>query len=276
MSLKEKFDLIYSFSFDLLLISLFLRTKKRYYEIGDIRIVNLRLYDFFYEKMLNRQNKIIVTSIEFSFYLQKKYSIDSKKIKVVENKLDANIYSKKTKSKQNLISKRRITVGIIGLLRYKQIIDFLDAIKSDPIIRVNIYGNGMLMNEIEKYVDNKQVFYNGEFKYPEDLEYIYSNIDFSFVMYDSTDLNVRLALPNKLYESIYFQIPIIVSSNTHLEERVLEHGVGLSCSIDRIDKLPSIIMNTVYSGIYDEMVNNCKRVPNDVIYKTEDEYNIIE
>ena len=45
-------------------------------------------------------------------------------------------------------------------------------------------------------------------------------------MYDSTDLNVRLALPNKLYESMYFKKPILVSSNTYLSQVVDQYGIG--------------------------------------------------
>lgn len=272
--LRKEFDMIYSFSFDLLIISFFLKTKQRFYEIGDLRKINLLFYDQIYKFLLNRQDKIIVTSDKFAEFLHLQYKLSYSKIKVIENKLDSKLFNININSK--ILNNKEIIVGIIGLLRYPQIIDFLKVISKRKFnIKVYIYGSGIILNEVLRYVDEEVIFYFGEFKYPNDLTKMYSEIDFSFVMYDSKDLNVRLALPNKLYESIYFKKPIIVSKNTFLETKVLKYGIGLSCSIDDIQNLPHKLMEIVNVGGYKKLVDNCLIISDEEIFLNENEDNII-
>jgi glycosyltransferase involved in cell wall biosynthesis len=146
---------------------------------------------------------------------------------VVENKLEADFFDK-PKFQFHKINQSYI-IGIVGFFRYRNIIEFLNEfvkIKSD--IKVHLYGDGPLLNEILTFVDQGNIIYFGQFKYPDDIPSIYNSIDLSFTMYDSDDLNVKLALPNKLYESIYFNVPILVSKNTFLSEKVDSGGIGFS------------------------------------------------
>ena len=82
---------------------------------------------------------------------------------------------------------------------------------------------GYLDDEVTSY---KNVFIHGKFKNPDDLMSIYKQTDISIVCYDTTSGNVRIAEPNKIYESIFFETPIVVSSGTFLAERVNEYGAG--------------------------------------------------
>ena len=58
------------------------------------------------------------------------------------------------------------------------------------------------------------------------LQNIYNNIDILICCYDVINTNVRVAEPNKLYEAIFFNKPIVVSAGTFLEERVKSLGIG--------------------------------------------------
>ena len=69
------------------------------------------------------------------------------------------------------------------------------------------------------------IFYHGPFKSPVDLPGIYNNIDVIISTYD-LDMNVKYAEPNKLYETIFFRRPIIVSSGTFLASKVKKLGIG--------------------------------------------------
>lgn len=269
-SLKEKWDIIYTFSFDLLFISSFLSAKNRYYEIGDLRIVDSVVYDVINRRLLKKQDKIFVTSIKFAEFLHEKYEVSKEKVKVVENKLHPEFFAGNRKNKSP-ITHRRIRVGIIGLLRYRQVLDFLFAIKgSDNRLEVHIYGSGVFLEKVQSFVDGKNVFYHGEFSYPVDLDNIYQNVDISFVMYNSEDLNVRLALPNKLYESIYYKTPLIVSSSTYLAEKVKSYGVGLEWDIRDMQNLPAAIENVFKNSMYEKYVENCDRVNMADIFSTSD------
>ena len=75
--------------------------------------------------------------------------------------------------------------------------------------------------------------FHGKFKTPEDLPAIYSQLDLVLSTYDTDSDNVRYAEPNKLYEAIYFETPIVVSSNTFLSKKVKELGVGFELDVNR-------------------------------------------
>lgn len=254
------YDAVYSFSFDLLLISLFIKASKRYYEIGDLRIIDSTIYNFIYRKILRKQNKVIVTSAKFSEYLQQKYGLISSKIEIVENKLNPLAFIGNWQ-KAEKVDGRKIKVGIIGLLRYRQVLDFLEAVTTRTSnIEVHIYGAGVILDNVLEYTERDNVFYHGEFKYPDDLNSIYKNVDISFVMYNSEDLNVRLALPNKLYESIYYKTPLIVSSGTYLAEKVEGYDIGFAWDINNIEKLPMHLVDVFESRKYNKYVQNCDEI----------------
>ena len=70
---------------------------------------------------------------------------------------------------------------------------------------------------------------------------IYAGIDWVLSAYDADYENVRYAEPNKLYESIFFETPIIVSRGTFLAERVESLGVGLSVDASKEDEVVSLV-----------------------------------
>lgn len=243
--LIRKNEIIYIFSADILMLLFsFLKGKKIYYEIGDIREIGggklvTKIFDGIYSNVLQKCDRILVTSEQFKIYLSEKYSLEDKKISTIENRLDGGFFDSFEKTAFKPRIEPGFNLGIIGLFRYQNILEFLKAYQDlKPGFKVSFYGDGPLAEEIKKYVDGENIFYFGQFKNPDDLLGIYEKIDISFTMYDATDLNVRLALPNKLYESMYFKKPIIVSKNTFLERKVKEFGVGFSW--DQMD-MPGLV-----------------------------------
>ena len=63
---------------------------------------------------------------------------------------------------------------------------------------------------------------------------MYNNVDVVVACYDTTTFNERVAEPNKLYESLFFCKPIIVTENTFLAQRVksLQCGYEMDASTD--------------------------------------------
>ena len=80
-----------------------------------------------------------------------------------------------------------------------------------------------------------------------------------YAVYDASNPNVKIALPNKLYESVYCEIPIIVAKGTYLAEIVNQWGVGVSVShndpFDLEEQLKQLIYNTEK---YERITENCK------------------
>ena len=256
-------DIVYIFSSDILLFFfLFIPKWKLIYEIGDIRvndwnkIVSL-IFSRLYRKALLKCSRINVTSQGFKNYLIKEYYINNEdKICLLENKLSTKNFSAYQESFKKLILEKNklFTIGIIGLLRYRNIIDFLQEYsKQCNHFVVKIYGDGPLLKEIQPFIDEHTVQYFGQFKYPDDIKKIYDNIDISFVMYDSDDLNVQLALPNKLYESFCFKKPLIVSSNTYLAQKVRFHNIGFVWDQKNIADLITFLNSEKFVDEYNDL-----------------------
>ena len=221
----------YAFSLDLAVIGFFSGIKIGFIEIGDI-INNkgvgrlARIIEYF---LFRKIKGIIFTSSAF-FYNYNGWNFIENKVHVIENKLSR--YYAYHKRPKDFIKDGVVRIGLVGLLRYERPIKLLiNFIKNNTrSVKLICYGDGPYKDLIIKNCD-ENIFYEGSFKSPEDLEKIYDNIDINFIVYDNTLLNVRLALPNKLYESVFWNVPIICSQNTYLSSIVKKWKVGSKISI---------------------------------------------
>lgn len=229
--LREKNSLFYAASIDCLLIAYLAGYKKGYYEVGDLRSSDV--YKSFFSKveafLMQKVERVIITSKYFYEGYYKDIGFSESRFLTLENKLLVS-------NLPPLINKesyKKIRIGVIGLLRYERpiqmLIDFVK--KNDDKFEIDCYGDGPC-KQLFKRNCSKHIRYHGAFKYPDDLSEIYSSIDISYVVYDSSKKNVRLALPNKLYESIYFKTPILVASETALSREVEKLSIGKSVIID--------------------------------------------
>lgn len=230
-SKQNDFTAFYTFSHDILLSSVTCRKQLVIHEIGDLRTAErsrsshlLRLS----EKILFRVPKhIVLTSKRFL----DKIPISPQqhcRITILENLLD-KYFAQLPPPPQNVGKGKKIRIGVIGLLRYTTIFPLIDFVQNHrDKYTLSIWGDGPLADTISlKCSETPDVtVYNGPFKSPEDLPRIYSNIDINYVVYDNTQINVQLALPNKLYESQYFGVPLLAAPNTALATEAINRGIG--------------------------------------------------
>ena len=74
-----------------------------------------------------------------------------------------------------------------------------------------------------------------------------------------------MALPNKLYEAVFCELPIIVAKGTYLSEIVDDWGVGLSVSHTDVDELcDALQILRDKDRRYKQIVDNCKKHKIDV------------
>ena len=76
--------------------------------------------------------------------------------------------------------------------------------------------------------DRTDVDWYGRFNFDEKVAEMYGKCNVMYSVYDADMENVRVALPNKLYEAVYCEMPLIVAKGTYLEEVVNEWGVGVA------------------------------------------------
>ncbi|MEA1928405.1 MAG: hypothetical protein U9N73_09375, partial [Candidatus Auribacterota bacterium] len=190
------------------------------YEIGDIISYNAKAQYFaFIEKLLLRSgSSVILTSRYFydNFYhSQNRFSREQ--IFVIENRLNRALSPERPGRPRT--PRMPLTIGLIGLLRYRKPIEFLLQFVSENSSRYRLecFGVGSMVEEIMKH-EGASIKYHGEFNNPKDLPQIYNRIDVNFSVYDTGSLNVRLAIPNKIFESAFFAVPILCGKGTILEK----------------------------------------------------------
>ena len=111
-----------------------------------------------------------------------------------------------------------------------------------PQHELHFYGAATDHSYIDPIVNiHKNVFFHGPFRNPVDLPSIYENIDISIACYDTTSENVKIAEPNKLYESIYFETPLVVSSETFLARQVEKYDIGFCIDASNDDSISNFI-----------------------------------
>lgn len=265
---NKKDSIFYLFGFEIASIAWLNGCKNYIYEEADVtasrsnnnitRNVLLAI-----DRAIIRKSKLtIFTSLGFVKYLfgEKR----PQNITLMPNKLSTYFNAeKKAEIVSSVIDIEHIKFGFIGLIRYPNtIIRFAKVIgKHFPQHEFHFFGDA----EKKEYIDDelrsyKNVIMHGTFENPKDLQEIYSNIDISIVCYDTTSGNVRIAEPNKLYESIFFETPIVVSAGTFLEERVKENNAGYAIDSSKDDAIIDFVNNITKSDI-DVIIERMKQVP---------------
>lgn len=124
-----------------------------------------------------------------------------------------------------------LRIGFVGVGRFKSVKHFAQVIlERFPNIEMHFFGNiaEKFQSDFDELKRFDKCFFHGAFATPRDLPEIYSSIDLVLSTYDIEFENVRYAEPNKIYEAIYFETPIIVSKSTFLSDKVNRLGIGYS------------------------------------------------
>lgn len=235
---ENKGSFYYCYGQDMAFVAMIFRQKYIYeesdlmyleYKSGLMRIIMKKL-----DKFIQKHSLVtVLTSQGFVEYLYKKIPDN---IILIPNKLDG-YFLKKERPAIKEFDASFYKFAFIGLLRYEDnIFSFIEIMESvSPKSEFHIWGDSsdeIRSKIIEFCKTHSQAYYHGPFRNPVDLEYIYSHIDINFVCYNAKGRNEQIAEPNKLYESAFFNTPIIVSYGTYLSVVVekLKTGLVLDCS----------------------------------------------
>lgn len=187
-------------------------------------------------------------------------SIDNvpKNIVVIPNKLSPGILQIENIPQINFDNKR-IKFAFVGGLRYRSLLSIADIIsRNHPNHEFHFYGFISPTIPEKDLPQRANVFYHGAYKSPEDLPTIYSNVDVLISTYDTKSENVRYAEPNKLYESIFFRRPIVVSSHTFLADKVKQMGIGYDVDVFNENDVEALVKNI--ENTWEEKVDNLYKI----------------
>lgn len=238
--------LYYLPSLDVAMVFRFLYPCKKYlYELCDL--MQSEMGHPFLQHLLNIADRVIirratlavVTSEGFIHYHFGKQTVQP--VVLVPNRLHPSISDYPVIPKKTNINHLRI--AFVGNARYKTIMNVAKVIgERFPQHEFHFYGttNDKVLELKERFAN---VYVHGRFANPKDLPSIYSQVDLLICTYDVTTDNVRYAEPNKLYEAIYFETPIVVSSGTFLSEKVDQLGIGFDVDAMNDEQIAQFIEN---------------------------------
>lgn len=204
-----------------------------------IRKISGRILNKIEKKLCKNISKIILTSPYFWNVYYSKF-VEQEKYLFIPNTPSKELFLNYKKEENRIF-----TIGFIGLIRYveqlKLLISAVEGLNED--IRILIAGNGPGYKQIIEYSRNKDfVKIYGPYNYEKEIIQLYSKIDCVYSVYDTKLNNVRVALPNKLYEAIVCELPIIVADNTVLGEFVKENNIGLITKDNDLQSLKECIL----------------------------------
>lgn len=228
---KYKGQDVVFYSFSLLTAFWFYLRKANYlYEISDILYGYKRLgilepvLKRLDKRIIKRSKLTIMTSEGFKRYFFGEKPIDN--VIVQPNKVNANI---QLGLREGKVIGDSINFSFIGAIRYfDTILRFAKVIgEKFPNHKFHFWGDSSFGNAFkEECKEYSNVVFHGKFKNPEDLISIYNKTDVVVACYENTNLNERIAEPNKMYEAILFCKPIVVQKNTFVASRVQEYKCG--------------------------------------------------
>lgn len=263
---SKKGDGLYAFGFDCFVIGKLAGIRYSIIEYGDLRSANnpnsivARLERF----TLRSADKIVITSPYFYDLYFKRHGFDKNKFLILENKLPSNMV-RNMYLKQDRDDKGKIRIGLIGLFRYRRQIEYIvEFVKSNSKrFTLECYGNGPCLDLIQE-ANCESIRYHGEFRSPDDLDSIYSQVDVNYICYEPMDENVRIALPNKYYESVFYNTPIICSVGTALQLEVEKNNVGVAINFVE-DNVGLAILQGIDSKFIDRYSKNCNKINTDML-----------
>lgn len=246
-------DVIYTNGIDMLYFaSKACRNARICFEVADLREYATRKKTVFstigvadrvmrkLERSLSKRiSLLVVTSRKFYEVYYSKF-IDKDKVLELPNMPVISAFDSYTPKKDGTF-----TVGFVGGLRYIQQMKMLVDASNGLGINVIFAGatDGDSNGSFQEYCKDKPwVKFTGRYDFTKDIAGIYGKLDCVYSVYDASNFNVRIALPNKLYEAVICHLPIIVAQNTYLEELATSWGVGVGTPYDDTEALRRLLI----------------------------------
>jgi len=251
---KQKPDVIFASHWDMLVISALLKgNEKLVYDNVDIpefrfNVIEKLIILFEYLSL----KKVDMTLLASRFYLP---LYENEKCIILEN-LPA---TKNNTLIQRGIDKKRVKVGFVGSVRHFELLkNLILAVNQGDNLELHVYGGGIANSKLKDYCNLNafhNVFFHGSFDYKE-INNIYTEIDILWAAYPYKSRNVKYAISNKFYESIYYTIPCLFSIKTKLGEYVQSKNIGVTVDPYCVDTIKDSITHLInnYEQLYSQLV----------------------
>ena len=261
--------ILYVCNFDMLILAFLYNLGRNnmtaiFYEVADLNSLIIDKHKgikrviqwlvIFLERKICRKIDLLVITSEKFFDVYYKDFIEKSRVMFFPNMPELKPFACYKRKKEGVF-----TVGFIGFIRYKNQLKMLVDAAQNCNVKVFFAGTG-LTSEIEDYCSGKKdVNYYGQYNYDNEIANLYGLVDCVYSVYDADLGNVKVALPNKLYEAIYCGLPIIVAKGTYLAELVENMGVGVAVSHkDQKELISALNKLSNDKDYYQTIVKNCE------------------
>lgn len=279
--IEIKPDLIYTEGLDSLIIAnnykAMNQSARIFFEVADLREcfvekpksvherVKAGLVSVEEKRNFKHIKRLVITSMKF-YDIHYYELIDKEKVLYIPNIPDPASFSSYKKKDGG-----KFTVGFIGGIRY--LLQMKMLVDAAEMAGVNVLFAGAAFStedyeSIIEYCNGKDfVTFTGKYDYNQDIARLYGKVDCVYAVYDADNANVRIALPNKLYEAVYCGLPIIVAKGTYLAEIVERLGVGKAVSHNDGKELLNILQRLKEQPSYAaEFTAACERHVSEMDY----------
>lgn len=242
---RNQYDLIHACDFDTILPSLLMKKithqKKVIYDIFDFYAENLRHTP---ECLKNVIRKIDLAAIEHADHIilvdesrrQEIGKARAKQVSIINNTPQDTCDSHTdTHPKQGKTGFRLAYVG--QLIHGRSLAQICEILKSHPDWHFDLAGFGADQNAIIASAHSSpNIRWHGAISYEQALQ-IYSEADVLLAIYDPTIPNHRTASPNKVFEAMMLQKPVIVAAGTSIDRFVSDNKIGMVVKYSDIKQL---------------------------------------
>ena len=191
--------------------------------------------------MLPKLKKVITVSDSIKKHYQDLYKIQ---VTVVRNlpdlqEINQNPFPFSIKGKTVIVYQGAINVGR-GL---ELMIDTMKLLENHLLV---IIGTGDIIYVLEAKVLNEKLENSVKFMgkiLPEDLKRLTSNADIGISLEEDLGLNYRYALPNKLFDYIHAEVPVIASDLPEIKKIVEKYKIGSILKNRTPEELAELILS---------------------------------
>ena len=237
----EKIDVIHACDLDTAIVGQYIANKYKKKLIYDIYDYYTECHNFgflksFVEKIdINIINKADVVLLCTEKRRNQINKANPKKVEIIHNS------PKAFEIEHQADDSGKIIVGYFGILQDDRLlIEISKEIIKEKEIILHIGGFG----KYEEYFENlakehTNIVYYGALKYAEVLQKE-SKCNILFATYNPSVPNHRYSAPNKVYEAMALNLPVIVCKNTGIDELVINEKIGYAIDYDAKDFIKAI------------------------------------
>jgi glycosyltransferase involved in cell wall biosynthesis len=176
----------------------------------------------------------------------------------------------KFREKFNIDSAIKIFLYQGGFRADRGIVKIIEAFKKRPQNAVLVLmGYGPLEDYVKQVANEFDNIYFHEAVSPQILLDYTASADFGFSFVDDSSKNNLYALPNKFFEYMMAEIPVLTSNSIEMAALVKKYNIGLSTDLSSVDKLYQDI-NELVNKDYKTMTKNISLMKNEYNWQAQE------